>query len=83
MRQTLQVAVSAVLNYPWKIVLPWSVTRRSIDVDKIWKYPESMDAAGTEKTHKGERKTWVCSHLIPVEFTSLKFLKEIYNTLSY
>jgi hypothetical protein len=42
-----------------------------------------MDVAGTEKTHKGERKTWVCSHLFPVGFTSLKFLKEIYNTLSY
>jgi len=33
-------------------------------------YPESMDASGTEKTHKGVRKTWVCSHLFPVEFTA-------------
>ncbi len=66
----MQVAVPAVLNYPGKIALPWSVTRRSIDVDKIWMYPETVDASGIEKTHKGERKTCVCSHLFPVEFTA-------------
>ncbi|SPF50490.1 hypothetical protein SBDP1_870002 [Syntrophobacter sp. SbD1] len=39
-------------------------------VGKIWMYLESEDASGTEKTHKGKRKTWLCSHLFPVEFTA-------------
>jgi hypothetical protein len=35
-------------EYPWK---------RSLGSGKMWMYLESVDASGTEKTHKGERKT--------------------------
>jgi hypothetical protein len=40
------------------------------DLVKIWMHPESVDASGTEKTHKGKRNTWLRSHLFPVEFTA-------------
>jgi len=42
----------------------------SFEIGKIWMYLESVDAFGTEKTHKRKRKTWLCSHLFPVEFTA-------------